>query len=423
MSSGGDALHAQFHATREDTTLAKRILVIGAGFAGMWSALAAAREVDNAGCLDGEVEIMLIAPEPVLHMRPRLYEKSPGLMKTPLMDIFAAVGVKFKSGLVERIFAHCNEVSVRDSEGACETLSYDRLVIASGSRLFRPDIPGLDRHAFSIDQLSEAEDLDRHLQSLAGRPGSPARNTVVVAGGGFTGIELATELPDRLRDILGEGETTQVIMVEQASEIGPDLGSGPRPVIMQALEELGVTWIVNTAVTGIEADAVTLSNGQRIDTCTVIWTAGLRASPLTLELEAERDVLGRLHVGTDLRVDGYQNIFATGDTARAATDAEGNHALMSCQHAMNLGRYAGHNVAADLLGRKTLAYSQPKYVTCLDLGSWGAVYTEGWEREVKLQGQEAKELKHKINSEWIYPPTPNRADILASADPARLVVA
>ena len=118
-----------------------------------------------------------------------------------------------------------------------------------------------------------------------------------------------------------------------------------------------------------------------------------------------------------------RNVFATGDVALAATDDEGHHAMMSCQHAMNLGRYAGHNAAADLLGQATIPYSQPKYVTCLDLGPWGAVYTEGWEREVKLSGAEVKKLKRRINSEWIYPPRAELAEILAAADPARTVVA
>jgi len=90
---------------------------------------------------------------------------------------------------------------------------------------------------------------------------------------------------------------------------------------------------------------------------------------------------------------------------------------------MNLGRSAGHNVAADLLGQPPIPYSQPKYVTCLDLGPWGAVYTEGWDRQVKLSGAEAKALKTRINTEWIYPPSANRAEALASADPRRIVVA
>jgi len=97
--------------------------------------------------------------------------------------------------------------------------------------------------------------------------------------------------------------------------------------------------------------------------------------------------------------------------------------MMSCQHAMALGRSAGNNAVADLLGLPKIAYRQPKYVTCLALGPWGAVYTEGWSREVKMEGAPAKALKHQINTEWIYPPTGDRRAILDSADPSRVVVA
>jgi hypothetical protein len=93
-------------------------------------------------------------------------------------------------------------------------------------------------------------------------------------------------------------------------------------------------------------------------------------------------------------------------------------AAMSCQHAIALGRHAGNNVAAALLGTvPATAYRQPKYVTCLDLGEWGAVYTEGWDRQLKLVKEEAKTLKHNINSIWIYPPIAERAAALAAADP------
>jgi NADH dehydrogenase len=153
------------------------------------------------------------------------------------------------------------------------------------------------------------------------------------------------------------------------------------------------------------------------------WTAGARASGLTAQIPAERDNFGRLHVDRNLKVKGVEAVYATGDCAYAATDDEGNHAMMSCQHAMNLGRAAGHNVVADLLGVAPIPYSQPKYVTCLDLGPWGAVYTEGWDRQVKMAGAEAKALKTKINTEWIYPPSGDRAEVFALADPCRIVVA
>jgi NADH dehydrogenase len=403
--------------------MTRRIVVVGAGFAGMWSALAAARVLHGAGEAGGSVEIALVAPEPFLHVRPRFYEPNPSAMKAPLEDVFAAVGVRYEQGTVERIRTHTNEVEAKRAGGSRFAMTYDRLVLAAGSRLFRPELPGLREHAFSVDQLEEAAELEAHLLALAALPDTPARNTVVVAGGGFTGIEIAAEMPGRLRSILGSSTDVRALIVEAADEIGPDLGPGPRPIIQQALTELGVSWRVNASVTAIDADGLSTSSGERIDTKTVIWTAGLRASPLTEQVHARRDRLGRLHVAPDLRVEGVRDIFATGDVALAATDGEGHHAMMSCQHAMNLGRFAGHNVAADLLGQATMPYSQPKYVTCLDLGPWGAVFTEGWERKVKMAGADAKSLKRKINSEWIYPPRADRAEIFAAADPLRTVVA
>jgi NADH:ubiquinone reductase (H+-translocating) len=404
--------------------MSKRILVIGAGFAGMWSALGAARLLDQAERTD-DVEVMLVAPEPHLHVRPRLYEENPEGMKAPLLEIFKIAGVTFIQGIVESIDAANQRVSIIGigADTSRRNIPYDRLVLAAGSRLHCPPIPGLREHAFNVDQIADAARLENHIVGLAHRPASAGRNTVVIAGAGFTGIEIAAELPARLRDILGGDTAPKVILVERDTEIGPDLGPGPRPVITQALTDLGVTWKLRSGVAAIDSKGVTLENGERIDADTVIWTAGARASALTAQIPAERDGFGRLHVDRNLKVKGIDAVFATGDCAYAATDDDGNYTMMSCQHANNLGRSAGHNVAADLIGINPIPYSQPKYVTCLALGPWGAVYTEGWDRQVKLIGAEAGALKKQINTEWIYPPAGDRAEILASADPHRIIVA
>lgn len=399
----------------------QRILVIGSGFAGMWAALGAARVLDQHGRSD--VEVALVAPEPLLHLRPRLHEAAPHGMTTPLLPLFEAAGVRYVQGNVERIHTGERSVEAVNERGERFTLAYDRLVLTAGSRLFRPAIPGLAEHAFSIDQTDEASALDVHLARLADLPPSDARNTVVVAGGGFTGIEIACELPARVRRVLGEDAEVRVVIVERSHVIGPDLGPGPRPQIEQALDELGVVRFLGAAVNAIDADGLSTTTGECIEAKTVIWTAGMQASPLTAQVPGERDALGRLHVTRDLRVKGVDAVFAAGDVALAQVDDAGNHALMSCQHAMNMGRSAGYNVAADLLGLPTQAYAQPVYVTCLDLGPWGAVYTEGWERQVKLQGAEAKALKRQINTQWIYPPLPSRKAAREAADPQRVVVA
>ena len=93
---------------------------------------------------------------------------------------------------------------------------------------------------------------------------------------------------------------------------------------------------------------------------------------------------------------------------------------MSCQHATRMGAFAGNNAAAELLGVPTKPYHQKAYVTCLDLGEAGALFTRGWERKVELVGDVAKKTKHEINTVWIYPPKAERAAALASADPERV---
>ncbi|HBO3043333.1 NAD(P)/FAD-dependent oxidoreductase [Pseudomonas aeruginosa] len=393
----------------------QQLLVIGAGFGGLWSALSAARLLDMHGRND--VEITLLAPQAELRIRPRFYEPDVRSMFAPLNELFDAVGVRFVEGTAERIDEHTRKVGYRDEAGRSGELSYDRLVLASGSQLSRPPVPGLKEHAFDVDQIESATRLENHLFSLRNQPASPARNTVVIAGGGFTGIETATEMPARLRSVLGENQDVRVVIVDRGERIGAVMGDGIRPSIIEASDSLGIEWITGATVSAVDANGVTLADGRHIESNTVIWTVGFRASPLTEQLNAERDGQGRLHVDGNLKVRGLENVFAAGDVAYAATDDIGNFAAMSCQHAISLGRHAGNNAAADLLGVTPTQYRQPKYVTCLDLGAWGAVYTEGWDRQLKLVKAEAKELKTQINTVWIYPPAADRATALAAADP------
>ncbi|MDI1444493.1 FAD-dependent oxidoreductase [Polyangium sp. 6x1] len=397
--------------------MSKKVLIVGAGFAGVWGALAAARLLDQQGKKPADVEVTLVSPQPALHIRPRLYEPSPEDMSAPLLPLLDAIGVHFVEGSVTEIRTRDAQVDVMGTNGARRTLPYDRLLLTSGSKLFRPPVPGLSEHAFSVDQLGDAVALDKHLASLAALPETPARNTVVVAGGGFTGLELATELPARLRQVLGANAKVSVIIVERGGEVGGGLGENPRPIIVEALQSLGVEYRAGIAVASIDAGGVVTSSGERIEALTVAWTAGMRASSLTSQVSSSLDSLGRVEVTPDLRVVGTPHVFAAGDVARALADEEGHYALMSCQHAVAMGRFGGHNVVADLLDLPTLEYRQRFYATCLDLGEWGALYTEGWDRQIKLTAAAGKERKRQINTIWIYPPAPNRAAALAAGDP------
>ncbi|UVF22710.1 NAD(P)/FAD-dependent oxidoreductase (plasmid) [Microvirga terrae] len=397
-----------------------RLVIIGAGFAGMYAALSAARLRDLEGRSSDDLEIVLVAPEPTLVVRPRLYEPKPETLTAPLQEVLKAIDVVYMQGSIETVDTASRVVEGVTADGMRGRLSYDRLIVATGSRLFRPAIPGLAEHAFSVDQLDDAIALDRHLHSLADRPASNGRNTVVVAGGGFTGIEAATEMPARLRAILGQDAKPRVVIVERGNAIAPDMGAGPRPVIEEALQKLGVEVRLGAGVAALDQSGVMLSDGDRIESATVIWAAGIRAAPLTAQIPAERDNFGRLIVDRDLRVPSEPSVFATGDAAQATCDDLGNYALMSCQHATRMGAFAGHNAAADLLRIPTKPYHQKAYVTCLDLGEAGAIFTRGWDRKVEMVGAEAKKTKQEINTVWIYPPPADRAAALASADPERV---
>jgi len=288
--------------------------------------------------------------------------------------------------------------------------------------LFQPDVPGLADHGFNTDQWKSAQDLDAHMTALADQPETLARNTVVIAGGGFTGLEAATEMPIRLRTALGADVDHRVIIVDTAPVVGLSMGEHALPFVQEALSESGVETRPGVRVVAVDADGVTLSSGERIDTNTLVWSAGMRASPIAAQVPGDHDALGRVIGDAFLRAPASDGIFVTGDTVLAATDDQGNFAPMSCQHAMSLGRVAGHNAAAELLGLDLYPYSQPKYVTCLDLGEWGALYTEGWDRQVHFTRDEGKKIKQEINRIWIYPPAADRDAAFAVANPDYVIV-
>jgi NADH dehydrogenase len=400
--------------------MTKNIVIAGSGFAGLWSAISASRAIALAG-READIGVTIVSPTPNLAIRPRLYEAVLDDMNPDIAPLLGAIGVRHVAGLIETIDADAHRLTVAHADGARTVMDYDKFVLAAGSRLFQPPVPGLAEHGFNVDQYADALQLAAHLKSLAARPDSAARGTVVVAGGGFTGIETAAEMPERLRAILGETAAIRTVIIEQAPHIGPDLGPNPRPVIEEALAECGVEIVTGVAVAAIDADGVTLSSGERIAAGTVVWTAGARANPLAAQLAGEKDRFGRVPGDAFLHAPDA-DVFVTGDVVRAATDNDGNVAMMSCQHAMSLGRVAGHNAAAELLGEPLHPYSQPRYVTCLDIGPWGAMFTEGWDRQVHLTRAEGKAVKRQINTQWIYPPA-DRDAAFAVAHPGFTIVA
>ncbi|WP_298872569.1 NAD(P)/FAD-dependent oxidoreductase [uncultured Bradyrhizobium sp.] len=392
-----------------------RIVVLGAGFAGLWAAIGAARMREMIGDAGRDIEIRLIDRNPYHNIRVRNYEVDLSEVALPLSQLLDPIGVAHGIGEIEAVDPGRRLISLVTRNGE-ETLSYDRLVLALGSEVMRPDIPGLAEHAFDVDTYAAALRLEGHLISLGRSAPSPGRSTVVVVGAGFTGIEVAAEMPERLMRA-GVTGSRRIILVDHNPTIGATIGAEARPVIATALSSLDVETRLGVRVASVEASGVRLNSGEFIQAQTVIWCAGMRASRLTENFPGARDRLGRLLVDPFMRLADLPGIFAAGDVASSVVD--GLHpTVMSCQFARPMGRFAGHNVVADLVGQPLLPLRIDWYVTVLDLGSWGALYTEGWDREVRTTGEAAKATKQIINRKRIYPPlSGSKDDLFAAAAP------
>jgi NADH dehydrogenase len=380
-------------------TMPGKILVVGGGFAGFWAAVAARRVAGP------QTDVTLVSREPVLQVRPRLYEAKPETLGVDLLPLLRKIDVRFVGGEAVGIDTAAKAVTL----AAGDRLAYDRLVVASGSRMRRPPVPGAEA-AFSVDTQAEAIAFDRRLAEIARAVAQP---TIAVVGAGFTGIELALELRDRLRvhGADAAAERLRIVVIDRAETVGPELGPGPRPVIEAAFAAAGIELRLGASVRALAADRVTFSDDSVLVADAVVLATGMAAAPFAAQVPGARDRLGRVAVDAALRAPAAPEVFVAGDAATADT-GDGHRTLQSCQHAGQLGRVAGENAARDLLGLPLLPYEQLRYITCLDLGRSGAVITEGWERRISKTGKEGKAVKQRINTQIIYPPADGTAEAL-----------
>ncbi|MBV8311177.1 MAG: FAD-dependent oxidoreductase, partial [Planctomycetaceae bacterium] len=296
---------------------AKRILVLGGGFAGLWSAVGAARKLDELGHGPDAVKVALINRDAFHNIRVRNYEADLTPVRVPLDDVLGPVGVQRVEGEVAGIDLAGQAVTVTTARGL-EILPYDRLVFALGSQLLRPDVPGLAEHAFDVDTYNGAARLNSHIQGLPRRPESPGLLTIVVVGAGLTGIEAATEMPGKLHTVLARAKRMtpfRVILADHNAWVGSDMGEPARPVIEAALTALEIETRLGTDIASISPSGMTLRSGEEVPAATVVWCAGTRANPLTRLFPVEADRFGRIPVDEFMRVQGVANVFAAGDVA------------------------------------------------------------------------------------------------------------
>lgn len=150
----------------------KNILAVGGGFAGTMAALNAADQIEQHGA---DLTATLISPSPFITMRPRLYEKHPERMREPLLPILAPTGIEFVHGFACRIDVQNRTVFVEGNDGTKSSHAYDQLILATGSELRKPPVPGLKQNSFNIDTYHAAVAFDKHLRKIARTPKLVAR--------------------------------------------------------------------------------------------------------------------------------------------------------------------------------------------------------------------------------------------------------
>ncbi|MEU4698692.1 NAD(P)/FAD-dependent oxidoreductase [Nonomuraea dietziae] len=304
-----------------------RIVVLGAGYAGLGAAKRAARRL-----LGADAQVTLVNASDRFVERVRLHQLAAGqpLPDLPLRDLLDGTGVELVVARVTGLDLDARAVRL---DAAPYSLSYDVLIYALGSDADRDGVPGIGEHAFTLASAGEAA----RLRSRLAETGS-----VVVVGGGLTGIEAATEFAathPRLGVELVSGGT-----------IGGWLSPRARRHLHRAFGRLGVAVRERATVAKIGPDGLLLDDGHELPAETVVWTAGFRVLGLAAASGLATDEHGRMRVDGALRSVSHPEVFGIGDAAAART--AGGQSRMSCQTGLPMGLQAGDAVADLLAGRE-----------------------------------------------------------------------
>ncbi|MBA0051128.1 oxidoreductase [Streptomyces sp. AJS327] len=310
-----------------------RIVVLGAGYAGSFTAGNLARGLSPA-----DTEITVVNAEPDFVQRMRLHQLASGqeVAAPPLTDVFAGTGVRLRVARVTAVDPERRAVAVADADGGGE-LGYDTLVYALGSQAADHGVPGVPEHAFGVAGRPSALRLRGRLERLddGGR--------VLVVGDGLTGIETATEI--------AESRPGLSVTLAADGELGARLSVRARAHLRRACERLGVTVQEHATVTAVEAAGAVCADGTVLPADVTVWTAGFTASPLAAAGGLEVTENGRIVVDRTMRSVSHPRVHAVGDSVHVLGD-NGHPLPMSCASAGCTGRQAVNAIIGRLTGRE-----------------------------------------------------------------------
>ncbi|MEV5439929.1 NAD(P)/FAD-dependent oxidoreductase [Streptomyces sp. NPDC052682] len=355
-----------------------RIVIVGAGFAGYRTARTLSK------LTRGQADITLLNPTDYFLYLPLLPQVAAGILEPRRVTVSLSdtlPHVRLVLGEADRVDLDGRTVHYTGPEGDEGTLTYDRLVLAAGSVNKLLPIPGVAEHAHGFRGLPEALYLRDHVTrqvELAAADDDPvsceARCTFVVVGAGYTGTEVAahgqlfTDAQVR-RHPLRQGMRPRWMLLDIAPRVLPEMDEKLSATADRVLRQRGVDVRMGTSVKEATHDGVLLTDGEFVETRTLVWCVGVRPDPLaeSLGLPMER---GRLLVDPHLQVPGRPEVFACGDAA-AVPDLEnpGGYTPMTAQHAWRQGKVCGQNVYASLVrGGQRRAYRHRDLGFVVDLG-------------------------------------------------------
>lgn len=344
----------------------KRVLILGGGFGGIYTAL----ELERALAWNDEVEVTLVNRDNFFLFTPMLHEVAASDLD--LTNIVSPIRkmlrrVDFFEGEVVDVDLAAGSVTLRHgSDGHTHAVGYDVLVFGMGSVTNFFGLPGLAERALTMKSLADAMRLRNRMIAFLEEADTECAASIreplltfVVAGGGFSGVETVAGVNDFLRAALPlyphlSEDDLRVVLVHPGDVVLPELGEQLGRYAQGKLAERGIEIRTQTRVTSVAADLVRLSDGEELRARTLVWTAGTAPHPILERVPAAKE-RGRLCVDELLRVEGRPAVFALGDCAAVPDAAAGGYSPPTAQHALRQARVAARNVLSTLYGEPARA--------------------------------------------------------------------